>query len=169
MKYLKTLPLILLFFLTSIMLIKIFNYDKDKGIESALLNKNFPKLDIEFLYPSEEKNINIELGKNFLLINFFASWCIPCKIEHKTLEFINKEGIPIYGIAYKDEAKNAKKFLEDLGNPYRQVGLDSNGRVAIELGVYGVPETFLIDKKGIIRYRHAGPLTIDDYKKKYHP
>ena len=169
MKYLKILPLIFLFFLTSILLIKIINYDKSKGIESALLNKNFPKLNISLLDTKEQKHIDFNIGENFILINFFASWCVPCKVEHETLNFINRDGIPIFGIAYKDKTEDTKFFLKALGNPYKQVGIDRNGRIAIELGVYGVPETFLVDLEGIIRYRHAGPLTIEDYKKKIIP
>ena len=93
------------------------------------------------------------------LVNFFASWCIPCRIEHPQLTALSEEhGVTIYGINYKDEATDATRWLADLGDPFARIGADTSGRVAIDWGVYGVPETFVVDGTGRIRYRHVGPV-----------
>lgn len=93
------------------------------------------------------------------LVNYWASWCAPCRAEHPILEALAEEGVTIYGINYKDEPAKALRFLSELGNPYVALGADPAGRTAIEWGVYGVPETYVIDAAGTIVMRHAGPLT----------
>jgi cytochrome c biogenesis protein CcmG/thiol:disulfide interchange protein DsbE len=93
------------------------------------------------------------------LVNYWASWCAPCRVEHPNLEALAAEGIPIYGINYKDKAANALRFLEELGDPYTAIGADENGRMALDWGVYGVPETYVIDGDGTILLRFAGPVT----------
>jgi len=93
------------------------------------------------------------------LVNFWASWCAPCRIEHPTLLAMAAEGIPIYGVNYKDDPKNALAFLEELKSPFRAIGADPEGRNALEWGVYGIPETFVIDGKGTVMLRYAGPIT----------
>ncbi|MFP4043272.1 MAG: DsbE family thiol:disulfide interchange protein [Rhodosalinus sp.] len=93
------------------------------------------------------------------LVNYWASWCAPCRVEHPHLETLADEGIPIYGINYKDEPGNALGFLEELGDPYVAIGADSTGRMALDWGLYGVPETYVIDADGVIHLRFAGPIT----------
>lgn len=94
------------------------------------------------------------------IVNVFASWCVPCLEEHPMLMALAKEpGTRIFGINYKDDPASARRFLGRYGNPYARVGTDSTGRVAIDFGVYGVPETFVISGDGKIAYRHVGPLT----------
>jgi len=93
------------------------------------------------------------------LVNFWASWCAPCRVEHPNLEAMAAEGIAIYGVNYKDKPEAALKFLAELGNPYAGIGRDENGRMGLNWGVYGVPETYLIDGEGRIVMRHAGPIT----------
>ena len=93
------------------------------------------------------------------LVNYWASWCGPCRVEHPNLEQLAGEGVPIYGINYKDDAGNALRFLDDLGDPYAAVGADESGRMALDWGVYGVPETYVINGEGTILLRVAGPLT----------
>jgi cytochrome c biogenesis protein CcmG/thiol:disulfide interchange protein DsbE len=107
-----------------------------------------------------------EFAGRVVLINFFASWCVPCQAEHPLLMSVPRElGVPLYGIDYKDKPEDAARFLAELGNPYGRIGADRDGRVGIDFGVYGVPETYVIDKAGRIRLRHVGPLTPADVAK----
>lgn len=93
------------------------------------------------------------------LVNYWASWCAPCRAEHANLAQMASEGIAIYGINYKDDADNALAFLQELGNPYAGIGADENGRTALDWGLYGVPETYVINSDGVIVLRFAGPIT----------
>ena len=93
------------------------------------------------------------------LVNFWASWCAPCRVEHPHLKALAEEGIPIYGVNYKDTPDKALGFLEELGDPYAGIGADDSGRMALDWGLYGVPETFVIDGEGVVRLRFAGPIT----------
>ncbi len=111
-----------------------------------------------------------EFKGQVVLINFFASWCVPCRIEHPLLMSVPRElGVPLYGIDYKDKPEDAARFLGELGDPYGKIGADRDGRVGIDFGVYGVPETYVIDKAGRIRLRHVGPLTPADVAKEIAP
>jgi cytochrome c biogenesis protein CcmG/thiol:disulfide interchange protein DsbE len=92
-------------------------------------------------------------------VNYWASWCAPCRVEHPNLEALADEGLTIYGINYKDDPRNAEAFLEELGDPYAAIGSDSSGRTAIDWGLYGVPETYVIDGEGRVVLRFAGPVT----------
>lgn len=98
-------------------------------------------------------------GEGIKLVNYWASWCAPCRVEHPNLEALAAEGIPIYGVNYKDAEANALGFLHELGDPYVRLGADSDGRMALDWGLYGVPETYLIDSDGTILLRIAGPVT----------
>jgi cytochrome c biogenesis protein CcmG/thiol:disulfide interchange protein DsbE len=102
------------------------------------------------------------------LVNFFASWCAPCRVEHPILERLAAEGIPIYGVNYKDRAEDALGFLGELGNPYAAIGQDG-GRMALDWGVYGVPETYVIDSEGQIVLRFAGPITEQELERSLRP
>lgn len=93
------------------------------------------------------------------LVNFFASWCAPCRVEHPKLVELSAEGVPLYGVNYKDTTAKALSFLGELGNPYAALGADETGRMGLDWGVYGVPETFVLDGAGQIVHRFAGPLT----------
>ncbi|MFK7754905.1 MAG: DsbE family thiol:disulfide interchange protein [Sedimentitalea sp.] len=93
------------------------------------------------------------------LVNYWASWCAPCRVEHPTLQALADDGLVIYGINYKDNPDNALQFLDELGDPYAGIGADVSGRMALDWGVYGVPETYVIDGDGTIVLRHAGPVT----------
>ena len=98
-------------------------------------------------------------GEGVKLVNFWASWCAPCRAEHPNLERLAEAGIPIYAINYKDKPANAMDFLAELGDPYTGIAADDTGRTALEWGVYGVPETFVIDGNGVVHFRFAGPIT----------
>ena len=111
-----------------------------------------------------------ELAGQVVLVNFFASWCIPCRTEHAVLMRLPVElDAPLYGIDYKDKPEDAARFLGELGNPFGRIGADRDGRVAIDFGLYGVPETYVIDKAGRIRLRHVGPLTPQDVAREIGP
>ena len=93
------------------------------------------------------------------LVNFWASWCAPCRVEHPNLQTLADEGLTVYGVNYKDKSANALGFLEELGDPYNAIGADEAGRMALNWGLYGVPETYVIDASGKIVLRFAGPIT----------
>lgn len=103
------------------------------------------------------------------LLNIWASWCGPCRIEHPYLMDLAADGVTIHGFNYKDAPENARAFLSELGDPYELVGTDPNGRNGIEFGVYGVPETFVINGEGVIVYKHVGPIVGDDLERKIRP
>ena len=103
------------------------------------------------------------------LVNFWASWCAPCRVEHPQLMALKDEGLPIYGVNYKDDADKARAFLEELGDPFAGVGADDAGRMALEWGVYGVPETFVVDGDGTVVLRFAGPITDVIMEKRIRP
>ena len=135
-------------------------------IPSNLLNKNVPKFETESLLKDEKFISSKEFGNEILLVNFFATWCKPCWDEHIYIKrFSNEKGIRVIGINYKDNSNNAIEWLKNLGNPYSDVPIDKDGRIAIDWGVYGIPETFIVNSKGIIKYRHVGPITKKIYRK----
>ena len=151
----KFMPLIIFIFLTFFFLKKIIYFEESKDLKSVLIDKPFPAINLRSLDGNEE--ISEYIGKDFIIVNYVASWCEPCRVEHKSLKSI-KNINTLIGIAYKDEKKNIQNFLNELGNPYKKVFLDTNGRSGIELGLYGVPETYFIDREGIIKYKHVGPI-----------
>ena len=128
---------------------------KDKTLNSPLLNKPIPEINLDSL--KNEKLNESDFKKEILLVNFFASWCVPCIVEHDFLfELKKQKPIKIYGINYKDNIKNLEIWLEKLGNPYSKIGIDKTGITGINWGVNGIPESFLIDKNGIIKHKING-------------
>jgi cytochrome c biogenesis protein CcmG/thiol:disulfide interchange protein DsbE len=128
---------------------------KDKTLNSPLLNKPIPEINLDSL--KNEKLNESDFKKEILLVNFFASWCVPCIVEHDFLFKLKKQKpIKIYGINYKDDIKNLEIWLEKLGNPYSKIGIDKTGITGINWGVNGIPESFLIDKNGIIKHKING-------------
>jgi cytochrome c biogenesis protein CcmG/thiol:disulfide interchange protein DsbE len=103
------------------------------------------------------------------LVNFWASWCAPCRAEHPILAELAAQGIPIHGINYKDDPAKAQAFLAELGNPFTGIGADPTGRTAIDWGLYGVPETFVIDGNGTVVLRFAGPITRQELDRRILP
>lgn len=128
-------------------------------LPSALIGRPAPDFALPPLEGRDEHGLaRADLGGQPMLVNVFASWCVPCRIEHPILGRLAEQGVAIQGINYKDRPADAKAWLAELGDPFRRVGADRDGRVAIEWGVYGVPETFVLDREGNIAYRHVGPL-----------
>ena len=128
-------------------------------LPSMLIDKPAPTFALPGLSEGEKGLSNADLTGKVQLINVFASWCAPCRVEHPLLMRLAKEeGVTIHAINYKDKPEAAQTFLAQMGNPYTSIGADKDGRVAIDFGVYGVPETYVIDKQGRVRYRHVGPL-----------
>jgi cytochrome c biogenesis protein CcmG/thiol:disulfide interchange protein DsbE len=138
-------------------------------LPSALIDKPAPDFSLPGLdgKPGLGKS---DLAGRVVLVNFFASWCVPCRVEHPLLMRLSEEGkIALYGIDYKDQPEDASRLLAQLGDPYRRIGVDRAGRTAIDFGVYGVPETYVVDQSGRIRYRQVGPITADDLEGKIMP
>jgi cytochrome c biogenesis protein CcmG, thiol:disulfide interchange protein DsbE len=105
------------------------------------------------------------LAGQVTVINFFASWCVPCRAEHPLLlRLAEQEHVALYGIAYKDKAEDTARFIAQLGDPYRSVGLDESGRTGIDFGITGVPETFVLDKAGHVRRHYGAPLSPEEVK-----
>ena len=129
-------------------------------LPSVLIGKPAPDVPLPLLQNSRaELALDAYRGQP-LLVNFFASWCAPCRAEAPALEHLSNQ-ISIIGIAYKDRPQDTLQFLEQYGNPFVAIGRDDDGRTGMAWGVYGVPETYLIDRSGQIKWRHAGPLTRD--------
>jgi len=160
-KVILLLPLVLLMAVCLFFLLFILLNKDPKNPPSALLNKDLPIFSLVNLYKDNEYLFSKNLkGKN-ILINFFASWCAPCKAEHHLFFQIKKEmpELLIFGISHKDNPTDSKKYLKKNGNPYSFVGIDADGKIALEFGVMGLPETFIINDKGKIIFKHTGALT----------
>ena len=165
-KKLLILPSIFFFIILSIFLYLLIIERNPSELPSNLLNKNVPIFETESLFKNEKFISSQEFKNEIILVNFFATWCKPCRDEHVYIKrFSNKKGIKVIGVNYKDNSKKTIKWLKNLGNPYSDVLIDKNGRVAIDWGVYGIPETFIVNPSGIIKYRHVGPITSKIYKK----
>jgi cytochrome c biogenesis protein CcmG, thiol:disulfide interchange protein DsbE len=140
-----------------------------RELPSAMIDKEAPAFDLARLH-GEGKLARDTLKGGPIVLNFFASWCVPCRTEQPVLMRLkDKEKIPLYGIAYKDEPSASNRFLAQLGDPYRAIGVDRDGRAGLDFGVYGVPETYVIDAQGHIRKRFVGPLTGEEVEKELLP
>jgi len=141
-----------------------------REIPSALIGKPVPQFSLP---PVQGRTLGLSTGDlagEVSLVNVFASWCVACRDEHPLFMQMKSEGIvPIHGLNYKDQPTNAARWLNTLGDPYTRTGADRDGRVAIEWGVYGVPETFVITKDGRIAHKHIGPLRPEDLEKTIRP
>ena len=132
-----------------------------KKVPSPLIDKLAPAFSLPQLQAPEKLLTQDNFKNQVSLLNVWATWCVSCRQEHPVLMQLAKTGIPIYGLDYKDSRPDAKRWLLRFGNPYQANAFDADGRVGINWGVYGTPETFVIDKQGVIRHKHIGPLTAD--------
>ena len=152
------LPLLLFAALAGYFAFALISGRDPRELPSALLDKPAPAFDLPGL--GGERLSAAALRGEVFVLNFFASWCAPCRVEHPLLlRLARQEGVRLVGIAYKDRPEDSRRFLAELGDPYRAIGIDRDGRVAIDFGLYGVPETYVIDRQGHIRKRFVGPLS----------
>jgi len=142
--------------------------DRDpSALPSALIGKPVPSFNLTTLDPASGAVgggglTPQDFAGKVTVVNFFASWCVPCKAEHPLLFLLTKDyQVPVYGIAFQDKTEDTARYIQEMGSPYSKIGLDQNGRTAIDFGVTGVPETFILDKNGVIRYRLAQPIDPD--------
>lgn len=158
------LPLFVFVALAAVFLIRLETGGNPDAIPSALIGRPAPDFDLPPLEGVARPGLaraDLE-GGGVTVVNVFASWCGPCRIEHPQLmELAKDDRFQVVGINYKDQPSNARRFLTDLGNPYAAIGVDPNGRAGIDWGLYGVPETFIVDATGTIRYKHIGPIGED--------
>lgn len=136
-------------------------------VPSALLNRPVPDFTLDPVEGHDQPGFSAAglSGNGVSVVNVFASWCVPCRAEHPFLmELAGRDDITLYGINYDDPPETARACLAELGNPYDAIGADRDRRVGIEWGVYGVPETFVVDDAGIITYKHVGPLSAESFR-----
>ena len=168
LRFLYLLPVIV-FVVLCVFLLRGLSLDPSL-VPTALIDKPVPYFDLDELDDQTNSLSSVNLQGKITLVNVFSSWCGPCRIEHPLLMEIAERGqVRLHGINYKDDPVAARAWLNDLGNPFGRIGADRDGRVSIELGVYGVPETFLIDSTGRIRYKHVGPISRSDWNKRLSP
>lgn len=139
------------------------------NLPSVKLGKEIPLFTLPQLLNKGSSFSSSQLRNHVVLLNIWASWCAACVEEQVFMLQLAREGVPIYGLNYKDETANALQWLQQWGNPYKLIAQDIKGSVAIDLGVYGAPETFVIDKKGIIRHRHIGVMNQEVWLKEIQP
>lgn len=164
------IPLIAFVALASLLYVAVKRSPDKHFIASVLIGKPAPEFQLPSLTsPGSNVTSKALAGKPYLL-NVWGTWCEMCRVEHPSLLAIKEQGqIPIIGLNWRDDDALAIEWLSRLGNPYAQVAIDKQGRLAIDLGVYGAPETFLIDAKGTIVHKHVGPLSMEIWKRDFEP
>lgn len=154
------LPLIIFFGLIIAFMVQLnwnANGHDPKALESALIGKTVPDFQLESVHDAAKKlDVSVVKSGSPRLLNVWATWCPTCYAEHQYLTELAKQGVEIVGIDYKDEREKALKFLANYGDPYQAIIYDPKGSLGLDLGVYGAPETFIVDGNGKIHYRHAG-------------
>lgn len=173
-KYLL-IPLVLFVMLVGAVFVVLMRGRDPHEIPSPLINKPAPEFQLQQLKEPAKTFSSKEMRGKVWLVNFWGSWCIACREEHPVLMKYGKGEVPIYGVDYKyandatDERSGAMQMLAEEGNPYTLVVHDPEGRTSIDYGVYGAPESFLIDKNGVIRFKQIGPITDEVWNKKILP
>lgn len=168
MNRLLFLPLILFVVLVAFLLVGLRRDPHE--VPSPLINKSAPDFQLPQLQPATATFSAREMRGKVWLLNFWGTWCVACREEHPLLVEYAKTGVvPIYGVDYKDERAAALQWLNEFGNPYTVTAFDVDGRISIDYGVYGAPESYLIDRKGVIRFKQIGPITEDVWQNKILP
>jgi cytochrome c biogenesis protein CcmG/thiol:disulfide interchange protein DsbE len=164
------LPLLLFLVVVGYFLVPLVKGTDPSIVPSALIDHPVPPFDLPALEGGGPGLSSADLKGKVQLVNVFASWCVPCRAEHPVLSRLALElGVSVRGIDYKDKPEDARAWLAREGNPYTSIGADRDGRVGIDLGVYGVPETFVVDANGRIRYKFVGPLMPFEIEEKILP
>jgi cytochrome c biogenesis protein CcmG/thiol:disulfide interchange protein DsbE len=146
-----------------------YGYQRDT-LPSALIGRPAPETPLPPLFEGRPGlDPDLLRAEGVKLVNVWASWCGPCRVEHPALMQLQAMGVTVHGLNQRDEPANARRFLAELGDPYVGVGMDRTGRASVEWGVYGVPETFVIDGQGRIVYKHVGPIVNDDLERRILP
>lgn len=145
-------------------------FSSSNDLPSALLKKQVPEFTLPAVQGRPQGLAKADLLGQVTLVNFFASWCVACRAEHPLFMEISREGqVPLYGINFKDQPADAEAWLKDMGDPYGRMGADINGRVAIDWGVYGIPETFIVGPDGTVAYKLVGAMTREVFEKSIMP
>lgn len=163
-RWLALLPLLVLLALGALFGLYALNRNPQVQPE-AMVGKPVPNLTLPNLADGQPVPLREAAAEGPMLVNFFASWCAPCEIEHPVLVQMKAERVRLVGIAYKDAPQNTEAFLTRLGNPFSEILVDRDGRAGIEFGVTGVPETYVVGRDGVIIAKHTGPLTIEAARK----
>ena len=160
----KATKAIIILFLIFVISIFYISLNRDTSYNtSSLINKELPEFEISFFNEKKFYKNNDLKKNNYTLINFWASWCAPCRTEHPILMKLSQEkNLKIFGVNFKDKKIHADQFLKELGNPYAFIGKDINGKQSVRFGIYGIPESILINKNLLIMKKFVGPLSSDD-------
>jgi len=158
-RLLLVLPLLAFLVLAGFFLSDLLSKEEGKNeltLPSPLINQPFPEFNLTSVLDSDQTLSRSDMLGTPALVNVWATWCVACRVEHPVLNRLAAQGVVIHGVNYKDENAAAQKWLRDFHNPYQLNISDTDGRLGLDLGVYGAPETFLIDAKGVVRYKFIG-------------
>ena len=162
------IPGLVFLVLAGVLYVGVVHSPEKSTMQSALLGKPVPAFDLPVLGDAQARVSSAQLAGRPWVMNVWATWCVECRAEHEMLLAIARQGaVPLVGLDWKDDDREAQAWLKDLGNPYSVVAADRDGRVAIDFGVYGAPETFFIDERGIVQYRHVGAMTADVWEREF--
>lgn len=167
MKLRFVLPLVAFFALVGLLWVGL-SLDP-RALPSPLIGREAPTFDLAELREPDTRFTSTEMLGKPALFNVWASWCVTCRQEHPMLAELRRSGVPIYGLNYKDTRSDALRFLARYGDPYDAIGFDESGMVGIDWGVYATPETFLMDRHGVIRFKHIGMITPEIIEEKILP
>jgi cytochrome c biogenesis protein CcmG/thiol:disulfide interchange protein DsbE len=162
------IPGVVFLLLAGVLYIGVLDSPNKSTMQSALLGKPVPAFDLPTLGSETERLTNAQLAGRPWVLNVWGTWCVECRVEHELLmQIANKGAVPLIGLNWKDVDEEAHAWLKKYGNPYDAIAVDRDGRAAIEFGVYGAPETFFIDERGTVQYRHVGAMTSEVWEREF--